>query len=270
MSDDTQPLRVAVGRRLLRARACIGIGLAEKGAPGRLSRTPARPSGERRKGSGQRGGRRRLRRHRRGVLPTGAMSEVVDAFGGLDAIVYTTGMGVLAPLADVSAEQWATVVRHQRDWRLARSPPPRRRTWPRSAGSAVYLSSLSASYTAPWPLLGAYAVRRPRWTSWSRRGASSIPRSASPGWPSGQLWWHRRLADRVQQGLGPRGAGQGDQVLDGPRPDAGRSHRRRPPCRGCVFRTPLRQEQFHPLSDPGRPAVRRGQGTPTVVKDIKE
>ena len=36
-----------------------------------------------------------------------AMSDVVDTFGGLDALVYTTGMGILAPLADVTAEQWA-------------------------------------------------------------------------------------------------------------------------------------------------------------------
>ena len=32
---------------------------------------------------------------------------MVGALGGLDALVYTTGMGVLAALRDVTAEQWA-------------------------------------------------------------------------------------------------------------------------------------------------------------------
>ncbi len=32
----------------------------------------------------------------------------------------------------------------------------------------------------------------------------------------------------------------------------------------------LRQKQFHPLLDHGRPADRRGQETPTVVKEIEQ
>ena len=87
------------------------------------------------------------------------MSEVVDTFGGLDAMVYTTGMGVLAPLADVSAEQWAqlfaTNVTGASIATSAAAP-----YLAAAGGSAVYLSSLSASYSAPWPLLGAYAVSK--------------------------------------------------------------------------------------------------------------
>lgn len=88
-----------------------------------------------------------------------AIADVVETFGGLDALVYTTGMGILSPLADVSGEQWAqlfatnvtgaSLVTAAAASHLAAT-----------GGSAVFLSSLSASYTTPWPLLGAYAVTK--------------------------------------------------------------------------------------------------------------
>ena len=88
-----------------------------------------------------------------------AIADVVDDFGGLDALVYTTGMGILAPLADVSSEQWAqlfaTNVTGASLVTAAAAPH-----LAEAAGSAVYLSSLSASYSAPWPMLGAYAVTK--------------------------------------------------------------------------------------------------------------
>jgi NAD(P)-dependent dehydrogenase (short-subunit alcohol dehydrogenase family) len=88
-----------------------------------------------------------------------AMAVVVDTFGGLDALVYTTGMGILAPLADVSSEQWAqlfaTNVTGASLVTTAAAPH-----LAAAAGSAVYLSSLSASYSTPWPMLGAYAVTK--------------------------------------------------------------------------------------------------------------
>jgi NAD(P)-dependent dehydrogenase (short-subunit alcohol dehydrogenase family) len=88
-----------------------------------------------------------------------AISEAVDTFGGLDAIVYTTGRGVLSPVADVSAEQWAQLFATNvtgASLVTAAAAPHLSAT----GGSAVYLSSLSASYSAPWPLLGAYAVSK--------------------------------------------------------------------------------------------------------------
>jgi len=88
-----------------------------------------------------------------------AMAEVVDSLGGLDAMVYTTGMGILAPLADVTAEQWtqlfATNVTGASLATAAAAPH-----LAATGGSAVYLSSLSASYSTPWPLLGSYAVTK--------------------------------------------------------------------------------------------------------------
>jgi NAD(P)-dependent dehydrogenase (short-subunit alcohol dehydrogenase family) len=88
-----------------------------------------------------------------------AMSEVVDEFGGLDAIVYSTGMGVLAPLADMTADQWAKLFATNvtgASLATAAAAPH----LAAAGGSAVYLSSLSASYSAPWPMLGAYAVTK--------------------------------------------------------------------------------------------------------------
>lgn len=88
-----------------------------------------------------------------------AIGRVVDEFGGLDALVYTTGMGVLAPLADVTSEQWAQLFATNvtgASLVTAAAAPHLAAT----GGSAVYLSSLSASYTTPWPLLGAYAVSK--------------------------------------------------------------------------------------------------------------
>jgi len=88
-----------------------------------------------------------------------AIADVVDTFGGLDALVYTTGMGILAPLADVSGEQWAQLFATNvtgASLVTAAAAPHLAQT----AGSAIYLSSLSASYSAPWPMLGAYAVTK--------------------------------------------------------------------------------------------------------------
>ncbi|OBH56740.1 SDR family oxidoreductase [Mycobacterium sp. E2479] len=88
-----------------------------------------------------------------------AMSEVVAALGGLDALVYTTGVGVLAPLREVTADQWAQLFATNvigASLITAAAAPH----LAAAAGSVVYLSSLSASYTTPWPLLGAYAVSK--------------------------------------------------------------------------------------------------------------
>lgn len=88
-----------------------------------------------------------------------AMAEVVETFGGLDAVVYTTGMGILSPLADVTGDQWAQLFATNvtgASLVTAAAAPHLAVT----QGSALFLSSLSASYTTPWPLLGAYAVTK--------------------------------------------------------------------------------------------------------------
>jgi NAD(P)-dependent dehydrogenase (short-subunit alcohol dehydrogenase family) len=88
-----------------------------------------------------------------------AIGEAADALGGIDALVYASGIGPLSRLVDLDAETWrrafdtnvigaalvtAAAVPHLSD----------------AAGRAVYLSSVSASLTPPWPGLGAYVVSK--------------------------------------------------------------------------------------------------------------
>lgn len=156
--SDTHQLRVAVVGASAGLGRCIGLGLAEKGArvaflARRLDRleNAAKEAGE--------GATAVACDVTDAASCQRAMTDVADAFGGIDALVYTTGMGVLAPLSDVTAEQWAQLFATNvtgASLATAAAAPH----LAASAGTALYLSSLSASYTAPWPLLGAYAVSK--------------------------------------------------------------------------------------------------------------
>lgn len=88
-----------------------------------------------------------------------AIEEAANGLGGIDGLVYATGIGPLQRLADLDAETWrrafdtnvigaslitACVIDHLTA----------------SGGVAVYLSSVSASLTPPWPGLGAYVVSK--------------------------------------------------------------------------------------------------------------
>lgn len=88
-----------------------------------------------------------------------ATDEMVGELGGVDTLVYSTGMGVLAPLAEMTAEQWAmlfaTNVIGASLITAAMLPH-----LAKARGTAIYLSSLTANYTTPWPMLGAYAVSK--------------------------------------------------------------------------------------------------------------
>lgn len=159
VSDDKQrPLRVAVIGASSGLGRCIGTGLAQRGAHVALLARRYDRLIDAAKEAGN------------GAVAVAcdvtiaancqkAMSEVVGELGGLDALVYTTGMGVLAPLREVTADQWAqlfaTNVTGASLITAAAAPH-----LAAAAGSAVYLSSLSASYTTPWPMLGAYAVTK--------------------------------------------------------------------------------------------------------------
>ncbi|BBZ25637.1 SDR family oxidoreductase [Mycolicibacter hiberniae] len=158
MSDQNGSLRVAVVGASAGLGRCIGMGLAGKGA--RVAFLARRR--ERLTKAADEAGNGAI-----GVVCDvtdsdscrAAMSEVAATFGGLDAIVYTTGMGILAPLAELDAGQWAQLFATNvtgASLATAAAAPH----LAASGGSAVYLSSLSASYTNPWPLLGAYAVTK--------------------------------------------------------------------------------------------------------------
>ncbi len=88
-----------------------------------------------------------------------AINEAAEGLGGIDALVYATGVGPLGRLVDIDGETWrntfntnvvgaalvtAAAVPHLTETR----------------GVAAYLSSVSASFTPPWHGLGAYATSK--------------------------------------------------------------------------------------------------------------
>jgi NAD(P)-dependent dehydrogenase (short-subunit alcohol dehydrogenase family) len=88
-----------------------------------------------------------------------AIDEAADTLGGLDAVVYTPAFGPLLRLEDTSADTWRQVF----DTNVTGAALVTSAALPHleaSAGTVVYLSSVSASLTAPWPGLGAYAVSK--------------------------------------------------------------------------------------------------------------
>jgi NAD(P)-dependent dehydrogenase (short-subunit alcohol dehydrogenase family) len=88
-----------------------------------------------------------------------AIAEAADGLGGIDALVYTPGIGPLAKLVDTDAETWRRVF----DTNVTGAALVTAAAVPHlaeSAGVAVYLSSVSASQTPPWPGLGSYAVSK--------------------------------------------------------------------------------------------------------------
>jgi NAD(P)-dependent dehydrogenase (short-subunit alcohol dehydrogenase family) len=88
-----------------------------------------------------------------------AIAEAAATLGGIDALVYTTGIGPLSRLADTDAETWRRVF----DTNVTGAALVTAAVLPHltaTGGIAVYFSSVSASLTPPWPGLGAYAVSK--------------------------------------------------------------------------------------------------------------
>ncbi|MBX5486066.1 MAG: SDR family oxidoreductase [Mycolicibacterium hassiacum] len=156
MSDGM--LRVAVVGASAGLGRCIGVGLSHRGAQVALLARRRERLVDAAKEAGN------------GAVPVvcdvtdaescrRAMQETVSALGRLDALVYTTGMGVLAPLEQTTADQWAQLfATNVTGASLITAAAVQHLA--ATGGSAVYLSSLSASYTTPWPRLGAYAVSK--------------------------------------------------------------------------------------------------------------
>jgi NAD(P)-dependent dehydrogenase (short-subunit alcohol dehydrogenase family) len=88
-----------------------------------------------------------------------AIGEAADRLGGIDAMVYATGIGPLGRLVDTDAETWRRVFdTNVTGAALITSAALEHLV--ASQGTAVYMSSVSASMTPPWPGLGAYAVSK--------------------------------------------------------------------------------------------------------------
>jgi NAD(P)-dependent dehydrogenase (short-subunit alcohol dehydrogenase family) len=88
-----------------------------------------------------------------------AIAGVAAALGGIDALVYCPGIGPLKRLVDVDAVTWARVFSTNVTG-AALVTAAAVAHLEESQGAAVYLSSVSASITPPWPGLGAYAVSK--------------------------------------------------------------------------------------------------------------
>jgi NAD(P)-dependent dehydrogenase (short-subunit alcohol dehydrogenase family) len=89
----------------------------------------------------------------------GSIEEAAAALGGIDALVYSTGIGPLVRLVDLDAETWRRVfVTNVTGAALVTAAAIPYLT--ESRGVAAYLSSVSASEMPPWPGLAAYAVSK--------------------------------------------------------------------------------------------------------------
>ena len=88
-----------------------------------------------------------------------AIAKAAADLGGIDAFVYTPAIGPLARLAETDADTWQrTFATNVTGAAIATSAALPALT--ESSGTAVFLSSVSASLTPPWPGLGAYAVSK--------------------------------------------------------------------------------------------------------------
>jgi NAD(P)-dependent dehydrogenase (short-subunit alcohol dehydrogenase family) len=88
-----------------------------------------------------------------------AIEEAAAGLGGIDALVYAPAIGPLARLVDVDAETWRRVF----DTNVVGAARITAAAIPHltaTTGTVVYLSSVSASLTPPWPGLGAYVVSK--------------------------------------------------------------------------------------------------------------
>lgn len=88
-----------------------------------------------------------------------AVEEAASELGGIDALVYTCGVGILSRVEDLDTDDWArsfaTNVTGASIATAAALPHLRE-----SHGTAAYFSSVSASLTPPWPGLAAYLVSK--------------------------------------------------------------------------------------------------------------
>jgi NAD(P)-dependent dehydrogenase (short-subunit alcohol dehydrogenase family) len=88
-----------------------------------------------------------------------AVAEAAEGLGGIDALVYAPGIGPLVKLVDTDADTWRRVF----ETNVTGAALVTAAAIPHlseSAGAGIYLSSVSASQTPPWPGLGAYAVSK--------------------------------------------------------------------------------------------------------------
>lgn len=88
-----------------------------------------------------------------------AVDEAAQHLGGIDALVYTPAVGHLARIEDIDFDTWQNVFATNvtgASIATAAALPHLKAT----SGVAMYLSSVAASETPPWPGLASYAVSK--------------------------------------------------------------------------------------------------------------
>ncbi len=88
-----------------------------------------------------------------------AIDEAAAGLGGIDGLVFATAIGPLGRIVDTDAAEW----RRTFDTNVVGASLVTAAALPHlqaASGTAVFLSSVSASLTPPWPGLGAYAVSK--------------------------------------------------------------------------------------------------------------
>jgi len=93
------------------------------------------------------------------VSVASAIGKAAADLGGIDALVYTPAIGPLARLVDTDVNSWRRLF----DTNVIGAALVTTAAIPHlteARGTALYLSSVSASLTSPWPGLGAYAVSK--------------------------------------------------------------------------------------------------------------
>lgn len=88
-----------------------------------------------------------------------AIATAAAALGGIDGLVYSTGKMTVAPLEKVDAATWADLFATNVTGAalITSAALPHLAA---SAGVAAYVSSVSASLTPPWPLIGSYVTTK--------------------------------------------------------------------------------------------------------------
>jgi NAD(P)-dependent dehydrogenase (short-subunit alcohol dehydrogenase family) len=88
-----------------------------------------------------------------------AIAEAVASLGGIDALVYATGIGPLQPIEQIDAETW----RHTFNTNVVGAAiitSAALGSLRQANGVALYLSSVSASMARPWPGFSAYIASK--------------------------------------------------------------------------------------------------------------
>jgi NAD(P)-dependent dehydrogenase (short-subunit alcohol dehydrogenase family) len=88
-----------------------------------------------------------------------AIDEAAEGLGGIDAVVYAAAIGPLVMLKDADAATWRSAF----DTNVMGASLVTGAALPHlaaSAGTALYLSTTSSSYTPPWPGLAVYQVTK--------------------------------------------------------------------------------------------------------------